>query len=262
MWPAIVAVALGLAGCAPKVRVALPTGSGMPLTDPAGAEASARESCKAPRALTADLRMSGRIDGERVRGTLQVGLTPTTMRLEGLAPFGGPVFVLAARPEEAILLLPRESAVVRGPSAAALLDAVVGVSLTPADLLAIVSGCGVADWKVSGGATFGDAWTRLDLGAERHLWVHRPSTGAPAAIVAAEDARWRVEYTRGATGWPTAIRLVQQTGGPVRTDAAFAVDAPEALDNLPDGALDVDIPAGTRAVGLADLEKRRDFRER
>ncbi|HTU99863.1 MAG TPA: hypothetical protein VMF13_04955 [Luteitalea sp.] len=262
MLPLLAAGVVGVAGCAPKVRVALPSGAGTPLADVAAAEQAARESCKAPKALTADLRMSGRIDGGRVRGTLQVGLTPTTMRLEGVAPFGGPVFVLAAKPEEAVLLLPRESAVVRGPSAAALLDAVVGVSLSPADLLAIVSGCGVADWKVSGGAAFGDAWTRLDLGDARHVWVHRPSAGAPAAIVAAEDARWRVEYTRGTAGWPTAIRLVQRAEGPVRTDAAFAVDAPEALDALPDGALEVEVPAGTRSVGVADLKKRRDLSER
>jgi hypothetical protein len=254
---------IATAACAPKVRVAVPTGTGTPLADVAGAEQAARASCRAPRALTADLRLSGRIDGERVRGTLQVGLTADSMRLEGLAPFGGPVFVLAAQPSRAVLLLPRETAVVRGTSAAEMLDAIVGVSLAPADLLAVVSGCGLADWKVTGGAAFGDdAWTRLDLEGDRRLWLHRLDAAAPPVIVAAEDARWRIEYTRAASGWPAVIRLVQRAAGPVRTDAAFVVDAPEAMDALPDGALDVDVPAGTRVVGVGDLKKRRELVER
>ena len=103
------------------------------------------------------------------------------MRLEGLAPFGAPVFVLAARPGSAVLLLPRETAVARGTSALELLDAVVGVALTPQDLLAIVSGCGVADWKVSGGATFSGGWTRLDLDQARALWLRSGADGHAAA---------------------------------------------------------------------------------
>ncbi len=260
---AAAALVLVTAACAPKVRVALPTGAGTPLTDVAGAEQAARASCRAPKALTADLRLSGRIDGERVRGTLQVGLASDSMRIEGLAPFGAPVFVLAAQPSQAVLLLPRETAVVRGTSAADLLDAIVGVRLTPADLLAIVSGCGLADWKVTGGASFaGDAWTRIDLAGDRRLWLQRQEAAEPPVIVAAEDARWRIEYTRAASGWPAAIRLVHRAPGAPRTDAAFAVDAPEAMDALPEGALDVEVPEGTRVVGVGDLKKRRELVER
>ena len=252
----IVAVA-----CAPKVRLALPPGDGQPVADLASVERTAQASCRAPAAATADLRLSGRIDGERVRGTLQVGVSKDALRMEGLAPFGAPVFILAASPQRAVLLLPRESAVARGDSPADLLDAVVGVALTPADLLAIVSGCGLADWKVRGGATFDQAWTRVDLEGDRRLWVRQLASGAPV-ILAAEDARWRVEYTRVDSGWPSAIRLVQRAPGPVRTDAVFAVDSPEALADLPDGALNVDVPADARQVSLADLRTRRELTER
>jgi hypothetical protein len=257
------AVLLAAAACAPKVNLALPTGAGTPLADLAAAEQAARGACTTHPAITADLRLSGRIDGDRVRGTLQVGVTHDAMRLEGVAPFGAPVFVLAAQSGRATLLLPRESAVARGDSAAALLDAVVGVALTPADLLAVVSGCGLADRSIRGGATFGDAWTRIDLeGGDRRLWIRRMGTAGAPAVVAAEDDRWRVEYTRRDAGWPTAIRLVQRAAGPVRTDAVFAVDAPEAMEALPDGALDVEIPKGAREVALADLRKSRELRER
>lgn len=261
---ALAATALTLASaCAPKVRLDLPAGTGTPLTDIASAEQAARASCQSHAAVTADLRLSGRIDGERVRGTLQVGVTRDAMRLEGLAPFGAPVFVLAARPGQAVLLLPRETAVARGSSAPELLDAVVGVALSPADLLAIVSGCGVADWKVTGGATFGTIWTRLDLDGGRALWL-RAEPGQAPLLVAARDGRWHIEYTRVSGGWPTAIRLRPADGAAAggRTDAVFALDAPEALAALPDGALLVDVPTGARDLTLADLRRSRGLTER
>lgn len=260
-----VAAALGAAaaaGCAPKVHLDLPTGQGTPLADVSSAERAARASCQTPAALTTDLRLSGRIDGDRVRGTLQVGVTRDTMRLEGLAPFGAPVFVLAARPGAAVLVLPREDAVAHGASARDLLDAVVGVPLEPADLLAIVAGCGVADWTVRGGAAFGSAWMRLDLDEGRVLWLRQGSAGAPV-LMAAADARWQIEYTRSGPGWPAAIRLrPARSSDAAQTDAVFAVDAPEPMDALPGGALDVTVPAGARELSIADLRARRGLTER
>ncbi len=270
-----VVLAAASTACAPKVRLSLPAGEGTPISDIAPVEAAARASCRAPDALTADLRLSGRIDGERVRGTLQVGVARDAMRLEGLAPFGAPVFVIAARPSEAVLLLPRETAVARAPSASDLLDAVVGVPLSPADLLAIVSGCGLAAWEARGGARFGEDWARLDVDDGRRLWLRSGRTsgggrgeatgpggsGVPV-IVAAEDGRWRIEYVRDGAGWPTAIRLQGMGAEARRTDAVFAVDAPEALDALPSGALDVDVPAGARSISLQDLRTRRDLADR
>lgn len=253
-----------LTGCAPKVRLDLPAGAGTPLTDVAAAEQAARTSwCQLHVAVTADLRLSGRIDGERVRGTLQVGVTRDAMRLEGLAPFGAPVFVLAARPGQAVLVLPRDTAVARGTSASELLDAVVGVALSPADLIAIVSGCGVADWKVIGGATFGTTWTRLDLDRGRAVWL-RTDAGKAPLLVAARDDRWYIEYTRVSGGWPTAIRLRPAAGAAAGggTDAVFALDAPEALAALPEGALDVDVPTGARELTLAELRRSRGLTER
>lgn len=253
-----------VSGCAPKVRLTLPPGEGSPLADVQAVAADARTSCRAPAALTADLRLSGRIDGDRVRGTLQVGVARDAMRLEGLAPFGAPVFVLAAQPSGAVLFLPRDEAVARAESAAVLLDAIVGVALGPADLLAIVSGCGLADWQATGAAAYGETWRRLDVGDRRRLWLRRDdAAGAGLVLMAAEDDRWRIEYTRTGSGWPTAIRLQRtQEGTAGRTDVVFAVDAPEAIDALPSTALTLDVPAGTRSVSVADLRTSRELRER
>ncbi|BCS34649.1 hypothetical protein TBR22_A38770 [Luteitalea sp. TBR-22] len=252
---------LGLAGCAPKVVVQTPAGSGAPVADLAAVQALVAAACTEPEALTVDLRLSGRIDGERVRGTLQAGVSGDSVRLEGIAPFGAPVFVLAGRPGQAVLLLPREPAVARGADPAELLDAVVGVPFGPADLRALVAGCGVAGRTVRQAATFPGEWTRVTVDKARVIWLRGRAGGRPV-VVAASDGAWEVSYTRADAAWPTAIRLRRVEAGRVVTDAAFAVDGPEALPALPPGALDVAIPAGTREVTLADLRTSRELRQR
>ncbi|WP_396623744.1 hypothetical protein [Luteitalea sp.] len=252
---------LGLVGCAPKVLVVTPAGAGTAMPDLKAAQAMVDAACTEPVALTADLRLSGRIEGDRVRGTLQVGVSVDSVRLEGLAPFGAPVFVLAGRPGQAILLLPRDPAVARGASPADLLDAVVGVPFGPADLRALIAGCGFAGRTAREAATFPGGWTRVAVEGPRVIWL-RAGTGGRPVVVAASDGTWEVSYTRADAGWPTAFRVRRVAQGPDGTDAAFAVDAPEALEALPAGALDVAIPAAAREVTVADLRNSRALRER
>lgn len=251
----------GLAGCAPKVAVRLPVGVGAPVADLAPVQALVDAACTEPAALTADLRLSGRIDGDRVRGTLQVGVSADSVRLEGIAPFGAPVFVLAGSPGRAVLLLPRDPAVARGGSPGELLDAVVGVPFGPADLRALIAGCGVAGRRVLAASTFPDGWTRAGMDADRVLWL-RAASGATPVVVAASDGAWEVTYTRTGGGWPTAIRLRRRSGGQGATDTTFTIDAPEALAALPAAALEVTIPDGTREVTVAELRTSRELRQR
>ena len=64
--------------------------------------------------LTAELRLSGRAGDEKLRGTLHAGFAaPASLRVEALAPFGQPFFILAGRDNRATLLLPREDRVLR-----------------------------------------------------------------------------------------------------------------------------------------------------
>ena len=61
-------------------------------------------------AIEGELSLSGRAGGERVRGRILTGLEAGgAVRLEAVAPFGAPFFILAGRSERATLVLPRES---------------------------------------------------------------------------------------------------------------------------------------------------------
>ncbi len=76
--------------------------------------------------------MSGRAGGERVRGRILTGLEAGgAVRLEAVAPFGAPFFVLAGRNERATLVLPREHRVLKDTGVAEVLERLTGLSLAP-----------------------------------------------------------------------------------------------------------------------------------
>ena len=87
---------LVLAACA-SPRITLPQGSGTPLADYEDLFAAAVEPCRRVRTLELLLAISGRRGDARLRGRVRGALArPGSLRLEGLAPFGAPVFVLVA----------------------------------------------------------------------------------------------------------------------------------------------------------------------
>src|SRR5688572_33277039 len=103
----IFAICISSAACGPR-RITLPSDPGTPLPDFAQIHAQLSSACAGVRTLTAELGMSGRAGDERLRGRIHAGFArPASMRLEGVAPFGPPVFILAARGNAATLLLPR-----------------------------------------------------------------------------------------------------------------------------------------------------------
>src|SRR5262245_22977999 len=89
---------LWLHGCAPAISVSLPEVSGP--VDPAAQSAlvSATERCKTVHTWSAEIGVSGRVRNQRVRVRVLAGTSDRgDLRLEGVAPFGAPMFVLAAR---------------------------------------------------------------------------------------------------------------------------------------------------------------------
>lgn len=170
---------ISLTACGPR-RVTLPEGSGTPASDYAPALASARAACEGVSTLQAQLGLSGRAAGQRVRGRVHAGLIPGALRLEGVAPFGSPVFILVADGPRGSLLLLRDRRVLLDAPPEAILDALVGIRLEPDDLRALLSGCVKASAEPLAGRAYGQDWLAVEVADGGRIYLHR------------ENESWRI----------------------------------------------------------------------
>jgi hypothetical protein len=245
---------LVLTGCAQR-SIQLPTGAGTPLPDFAAVHAEISKSCTSIRTLTAELGLSGRAGGQRLRGRALAGFqAPDAMRLEGLAPFGPPAFILAAQGNTATLLLPRDDRVLRNATAGDILGALTGVSLAPADLRAILTGCVVPSPRAVAGAQHGNDWRSIELqgAAVSSAMVYLRRVGGRWQVRAATREGWRIEYPEWQAAFPRAVRLVSQTPA---VDVTAAVSQIETNVPIDAAAFTVDVPGGALPMTLDELRE-------
>lgn len=252
-----------LSACGPR-RLTLPSGDGEPFPAYLDAAREATAACRGVRSLSVELGISGRAGGVKLRGRVAAGLAaPSAIRLEGVAPFGPPAFILAADGPAATLLLPRDNRVVTGEPPAAILDALVGLDLGPADLLAILSGCVVPDPQPMGGRLFAGGWARLDVAGDAVVYLHRHE-GERWRIRAGVRPRLRVEYdeSSGQSHAPLAVRVVVADGGPDATDLRLRLSGLETNVPLGPEVFRVKVPAGAVPLALAELRDAGPMGER
>ena len=250
--------ALGLAGCAARGFV-VPTGPGT--VEPTLAEAyqASVAPCGDLRSLTADIKLSGRVDGRRVRGTLQVGLTRDGgVRIEAVAPFGAPIFTIAGRADAGTLWLPRSREVVRA-APAEILDALTGVSLSPSGLFEIVTACPAADDAVVRAERFSKPdLARVSLRSGAEVWW-LPGV-SPLHPMGARRGGALVEYGAFAGDRPQTVRLGATPGaagnpGASRADLSLTLQQVETNVALGDEAFAVTVPDGAKVLTLSELRQ-------
>ena len=171
------------------------------------------------------------------------------MRLEAVAPFGPPGFILAARSDQAVLLLPRDERVVRGQSAEAILGALTGVTLAPADLQAFLTGCVVPTPKAVGGRLHENGWASIDLEGGATMYLTR--MGAWQVRAARRDG-WEVDYSMWQGAFPQVIRL-RSVSEPANVDMTATLSQIEVNVDINPSAFTVDVPAGTSPLSLDEL---------
>ena len=194
---------------------------------------------------------------QRLRGRVQAGLTtPAAVRLEAPAPFGAPLFILAAPNERGTLLLPRDHRVIRDTSVRDVLGALAGIELGSADLRALLSGCVVSDPRAEGARNYPRGWVAVDLQGGGVVWVRQ--TCARWRVDAAEHAGLITEYRdHGADVIPRTLR-VRSAPGAQAADIDLSISLTQVDLNVPlaPEAFDVMIPPGTAAITLDELRTR------
>ena len=246
------------ASCAPRL-VSLPSDPGAPFPDYADTYRTVTAACAGVRTLTAELGLSGRAGGQGVRGRAIVGFErPQSMRLEGVAPFGPPAFIMVSRDMRGTLLLPRDNRVVRNAAPEQILGALTGVALSPADLQAVLTGCVVPPGIPVAGRIHQNGWASIDVEGGGSIYLERD--GTQWRIRAGRRPGWQVEYPQWQGEFPSALRLRSADPG-LDVNLAATVSQLETNVQLDQSAFGINVPATAVEVTVAELRQAGPLRD-
>ena len=199
------------------------------------------------------MALSGKAGTTKVRGRVDAGFeAPARARLEGIAPFGKPVFILVADDRRGTLVLPREDRVLRDAPPDQIVEALAGVRLGPDALRTAVSGCGLAVGIPADGRTFSNGWTAVTLpGATTFLRRNADRW----EVAAATSGAVTVTYADYTSGRPSTIRLRAASGGTASADLTLRLSDVEINTTLDPKTFEADLPARPVPLTLDELRR-------
>jgi outer membrane lipoprotein-sorting protein len=248
----IVASLAALAACAPKAPV-LPGGASSPFPEFASAYHQATAACRDVKTLTASMAMSGKAGTTKLRGRVDAGFAaPARARLEGIAPFGKPVFILVADGSKGTLVLPRDERVLRDAPPEQIVEALAGVRLGADELRTILSGCGFLDVTPADGRTFSNGWVS---GSSATGAVYLSRAGDAWRIAAATRGPLTVTYADYAGTRPSTVRLRSTSDGRATADLTLRLSDVEINTTLDPKTFDADLPARAVPITLDELRR-------
>ena len=266
--PFVMLVALLSTSCGARL-MKLPAGPGSPAPDMSQVLSEATAGCRDVTTLTAEVGVSGSVQGRRLRARLLVGLErPASARVEAFA-FGQQILILVSRADEATLLLTRDNRVLRRGRPAEILEAVAGVPLDASNLRTTLLGCDAAVMNDAGGSTpgaaraavegrrIGEDW-RVATEGSSELYFQRQAPDRRWRLVAALHRRpnrafWRAEYRDFENDLPRTLRLVDSESR--RFDLRLALSQVELNTALPNAAFEVNIPPTADPITLEELRE-------
>ena len=261
--PAVLVFLALAAACAPR-PVELPSGPGAPFPEYRAAFEAATRECGGVRTWTAEMGIAGRAGRTKIRGRAFAGLArPGALRLEGLAPFGQPAFILVVWQGRATLLLPRDRRVLHHGSAAAIVEALTGVAIGPDELRHVVTGC-VSDSGPAGGRTFGGRLHAVDL--EDGSTVFLRQAAGQWRVEAGLRAGLAIEYGQFAGLRPGRVRLRAEPGQGssqgATADLTLTISQVEINVTLDDAVFTVEVPSDAVPLTLEELRDAGPLGER
>ncbi len=209
--------------------------------------------CRDVQSLQAELALSGNAGPQKLRGRVLAGFAPGAMRLEAVAPFGSPAFILTADGERGTLLLPRDRRILQNTAPDDILNALIGLRLGPDDLRAVLSGCVKANARPTSGREYGPDWLSVDLESGGTLYLQR-QTGR-WRLVAGRYGGLDIEYPKFAGEQPSQIII--RAG---RANLTVGLSQLEVNGDLPrDELVAIKIPTGLQPMTLEQLREAGPF---
>jgi hypothetical protein len=237
----LLAGVVSTASCGARL-MKLPSGPGTPAGDAATVAAEATAACRGVNTITLEMSVHGSAHGRRLRGRLTVGLAkPASARLEAVASFGQPLFVLVTRNDDASLLLPRDGRVLEHGKSEEILDALTGVPIDAVALRSLVTGCPRSVSSDANGLqnvrSLGDVWRVAGDESDTLYFQHATPPGRWRLVATVHPAGrsgtgWRAEYSMFEENLPRKVHLVSEPSG--RFD--LELDLSQIELNVPLGA--------------------------
>ncbi len=202
--------------------------------------------------MTAELALSGRVGRTKLRGRALVGTAlPASIRLEAVAPFGPPVFILAARDGQATLLLPRDDRVLRGAPPEAIVEALAGVRIDPASLGSALAGCAADAAAPTSARSFGERWLAIAAGDRQTIFLER--VGTVWRVRGARTGAFTITYDE--LGPSAPVRLTIRAAGGVPAEVRLRLSQVEVNPGLGPEAFAVDVPKTAEPITLEELKQ-------
>jgi hypothetical protein len=243
-------VAIAVAGAACAARLP-PRPAGDAIPDPTAVQlfSTASSHCSGLKTMTAELSLSGRAGGESLRGRVHAGLQQGgAVRLEGLAPFGAPIFILAGASEEATLLLPRDRRVLTKAKVAEVMERLTGLAIDGDDLRRMLSGC-PGDLQPGDGRQWNSGWKAVTLPGQRTAYLRERA--GQWVIEAADIDTWRVDYAEHLSGYPRRVRIRTADGA---VDLSARIGGLEVNVPLDAAVFSVTVPPDAAPMTLEELK--------
>ena len=247
---AIVLSVVATAACARAMFVP-PVGPGAPVADGAAAWAEASARCRNARTYAAALRLSGRAGDQRIV-TMNVDLAVADDQsiYLGATVAGRPVFVLAGAGGEATLWLRREHRTVTA-APGAILDAIAGMPIAPARLLAVLSGCVAREFDPRTVSAH-ERLVRVET-ADATVYLERQS-GVWRTLAGLADG-FIIEFARAGASLPQKVWLWSEPGQPVQARLELTVVESELNGQVPPQVFTP--PAGSGTAAPMTIEELR-----
>jgi hypothetical protein len=202
------------------------------------------------------MSLSGRAGTTKLRGRVDAGFqAPGRARLEGIAPFGKPVFILVSDGARGTLVLPREDRVLADAPPGLIIEALAGVPVGGDELRTIVSGCGFSSGTFPAeGRRFANGWV---AGAAGDQTVYLRSAASAWQIAAATRGPLTVTYADYVSGRPTTVHLRAESNGQTTADVALRLSEIETNTTLDPRTFDIqpDLPARPVPLTLEELRR-------